>query len=134
MKGDTTQTTPERTRRAWILLAIAITFLNAGNLILETVYSGRHLSLQMFLEPGLFAALLFLGVSFGFYSRALAVLPLAVAYPVMVGTTLLVIGVTGLLWFDVKLEAVQVVGMAVVFVGVTLISRKSKGAPEEVAK
>lgn len=129
---DSTQ--HRRARRAWLLLAIAIVLLNAANLILETNYRGRHLSLEMFFEPGLFVTLTLLGVSFGFYSRALAVLPLAVAYPVMVGVTLLIVGVAGFLWLDVDLEAVQVVGMAVVFVGVTLISRTAKNATKEVTK
>lgn len=123
-----------RARRAWLLLSIAIILLNVANLLLETQYRGRHLSIEMFFEPGLFAALTLLGISFGFYSRALAVLPLAVAYPVMVGVTLLVVGIAGFLWLDVDLEAIQVVGMAVVFLGVTLVSRTAKSATKEVTK
>jgi multidrug transporter EmrE-like cation transporter len=123
-----------RTRTAWIMLTIAIILLNGGNLILESVYNGRALSLEMFFQPGLFGALAFLGISFAFYSRALAVLPLAVAYPIMVGVTLLIVGVAGYLWLDVDLDALQVIGMAVVFAGVTLISRKANGAAEEERK
>jgi len=122
------------TRTAWIMLTIAIILLNGGNLILESVYSGRSLSLEMFLQPGLFCALAFLGMSFAFYSRALAVLPLAVAYPIMVGVTLLIVGVAGYLWLDADLDALQVIGMAVVFAGVTLISRKANGSAEEERK
>lgn len=133
-KGDGTHASHRQTRRAWWLLAIAIALLNAGNLLLEAIYSGRDLSLEMFFEPGLFAALALLGISFGFYSRALAVLPLAVAYPVMVGITLLVVGVSGFLWLNANLDSVQVTGMVVVFAGVTLISRKSKRSTEEVTK
>ncbi|QNT70425.1 hypothetical protein [Defluviicoccus vanus] len=43
------------TRTAWIMLTIAIILLNGGNLILESVYSGSSLSLEMFLQPGFFA-------------------------------------------------------------------------------
>ena len=134
MSEAKTAATPPGNRPAWIMLTIAIVLLNGGNLILENVYSGRALSLDMFLEPGLFGALVLLGTSFAFYSRALAVLPLAVAYPIMVGITLLIVGVAGYLWLDADLDALQAVGMAIVFAGVTLISRKAKGSPEEVRK
>ena len=119
-------------RRAWPLLAIAIVLLNGGNLILDQVFSGHALSLDMFFQRGFFAALALLGMSFAFYSRALAVLPLAVAYPIMVGITLLIVGAASFLWLDVALDAVQVIGMAAVFVGVTVISRKAKTSVEEV--
>ncbi len=122
------------TQRSWILLAIAIVLLNAGNLVLETSYKGRALSLDMFFELGFFASLALLGASFVFYSRALAILPLAVAYPVMVGISLVFVGIAGYVWLGTDLDLLQVAGMAVIFVGVTLISKKPKSSAEEVLK
>lgn len=116
---------------AWGLLAIAILLLNAGNITLDLTFKNQPLSMAMFLKPGFLFAIACLGASFFIYVRALAALPLAVAYPVMVGVSLLIVAVVGTLWFDVTLGLAQLAGIATVFAGVTLISTSSRASAAE---
>jgi multidrug transporter EmrE-like cation transporter len=116
--------------RAWVMLALAIVLLNTGNLVLDLSFKGRPLSLALFLSPGFAVAIGCLAVSFFCYVRALARLPLAVAYPVMVGLSLLIVAVIGYLWRGADLNLVQLLGMLIVFAGVTLISSASRNSAE----
>ncbi|MFO1152830.1 MAG: SMR family transporter [Rhodospirillales bacterium] len=116
--------------QAWVLMAIAIVLLNAGNLLLESTFKHRQVSLLMFFDVGFVAAIVCLGASFFVYVKALATLPLAVAYPVMVGISLIIVAVVGWLWLDVPLDARQMAGIGTVFAGVTLISRSAGTSAE----
>ncbi|MFO1129675.1 MAG: SMR family transporter [Rhodospirillales bacterium] len=116
--------------RAWLLMAAAIVLLNAGNLILDVTFKHRPVSLEMFFDLGFIAAVGCLGASFFFYVKALAVLPLAVAYPVMVGVSLVIVALVGWLWLDVALYTRHLLGLILVFVGVTLISRNTRASTE----
>ncbi len=135
MRGDTAATsTPSaeaagRTR-AWLLMAVAIVLLNAGNLILDVTFKNRPVSPEMFFDLGFIAAVACLGASFFVYVKALASLPLAVAYPVMVGISLIIVAVVGWIWLEVALDARHVAGIVAVFVGVTLISRSTRTSAE----
>ncbi len=118
--------------RPWVFLAIAIVLLNVGNLILDVTFKQQAVSFEMFFAPGLIVAIPCLGASFFSYVKALASLPLAVAYPVMVGVSLLIVAVVGWLWLGIDLEARHVIGIVSVFAGVTLISRRAHTAAEGV--
>jgi multidrug transporter EmrE-like cation transporter len=107
---------------AWSNLAAAIALLNAGNLLLDRVAKAAGISMELFLSPGLFVAIACLGLAFLFYVRSLAKLPLAVAYPVMVGVSMIVVAVTNHLWGEQQLSPIQMTGVLVLFFGVVLIS------------
>ena len=116
--------TPVGTRgnlAAWLNLAVAIALLNVGNLVLDGVAKAAGVSLTLFISPAFLTAIACLGLAFLFYVRALARLPLAVAYPVMVGISLIIIAVANHYWHH-PLAAIQLAGVPLLFGGVVLIS------------
>jgi multidrug transporter EmrE-like cation transporter len=112
---------------AWVSLALAIVLLNAGNLLLDEVAKASGIELALFLSPLFVAAIGCLGLAFLFYVRSLARLPLAVAYPVMVGLSMIVVAVANHYWHK-PLATVQLAGVALLFCGVVLISTSSRSA------
>jgi len=106
---------------AWLNLAVAIALLNIGNLLLDDVAKAAGISLTLFLSPAFLAAIACLGLAFFFYVRSLACLPLAVAYPVMVGISLIIVAAANHYWHH-PLAAVQLAGVPLLFGGVVLIS------------
>jgi multidrug transporter EmrE-like cation transporter len=93
--------------------------------------TGQPLVLDMFFRPGFVVAVGCLGISFFIYVKVLATLPLAVAYPVMVGVSLLIVAAVGYFWFGIDLSPGQLAGIGIVFAGVTLISRSSRTSVQE---
>jgi multidrug transporter EmrE-like cation transporter len=123
--------TIDRTRAsiiAWMNLVIAISLLNGGNLLLDDVAKEIGVTLHLFLSPIFFVAILCLGSAFLFYVRSLARLPLAVAYPVMVGISLIVVAIANCYWLGTALAPTQLLGILVLFLGVVLISTTSRSA------
>jgi multidrug transporter EmrE-like cation transporter len=112
--------------RGWMSLAVAIALLNTGNIALDMAVKERPLDLQLFLTPAFPLAIGCLGAAFFCYVRALSVLPLGVAYPVMVGVSLVVVAIASFIWLNVPLNALQLAGILAVFAGVTLVSRASR--------
>jgi multidrug transporter EmrE-like cation transporter len=112
--------------RAWLALAVAIVLLNAGNIALDMAVKEQPLDLQLFLTPAFPLAIGCLGAAFFCYVRALSVLPLGVAYPVMVGVSMVVVAIASFIWLNVPLNALQLAGILAVFAGVTLVSRASR--------
>lgn len=113
---------------AWFNLVAAVSLLNAGNLLLDNVAKKSGMALHLFLSPAFFLALACLGSAFLFYVRSLARLPLAVAYPVMVGVSLIIVAVANYYWLGTTLERTQLLGIIVLFVGVVLISSTSRSS------
>lgn len=112
---------------AWANLALAIGLLNGGNLLLDDVAKAAGVGLRLFFSPVFVAAIGCLGLAFLFYVRALARLPLAVAYPVMVGVSMIVVAVANHYWHQ-PLVPIQLAGVALLFVGVVLISTSRRTA------
>ncbi|QLH40219.1 MAG: hypothetical protein HWD60_16515 [Defluviicoccus sp.] len=106
----------------WGNLLVAIALLNGGNLLLDEVAKHSGITLSLFLSPGFIVAIACLGLAFFFYVRALAKLPLAVAYPVMVGISMIVVAAANHFWQHIKLDIVQLAGVFTLFIGVVLIS------------
>ena len=117
---------------AWLNLAVAIALLNVGNLLLDSrpavrgkpahdIAKAAGISLTLFLSPAFLASIGCLGLAFVFYVRSLARLPLAVAYPVMVGISLIIVAIANHCWHQ-PLAAVQLAGVPLLFGGVVLIS------------
>jgi multidrug transporter EmrE-like cation transporter len=112
---------------AWANLLLAIALLNGGNLLLDAVAKDACITLNFlltlqFLSAGFLAAIACLGLAFLFYVRSLAKLPLAVAYPVMVGVSMIVVAVANHVWGASALSVLQMAGVAVLFLGVLLVS------------
>jgi multidrug transporter EmrE-like cation transporter len=106
---------------AWISLAVAIGLLNGGNLLLDHVAKSNAVGPSLFLSPEFVAAIGCLGLAFLFYVRSLSKLALAVAYPVMVGASMIVVAVAGHYWHQ-PLAPLQLLGVLLLFGGVLVIS------------
>ena len=111
---------------AWGNLAVAIAFLNGGNLLLDSIAKGAGITLDLFLSPGFVLAIASLGLAFLFYVRSLARLPLAVAYPVMVGLSMIIVAVANHFWLGAPLAQLQLLGILTLFLGIVLISTASR--------
>lgn len=112
----------------WLALGVAIVLLNAGNIALDMAVKERPLDLQLFLTPAFPLAIGCLGAAFFCYVRALAAIPLGVAYPVMVGVSMGVVAIASFIWLNMPLNALQLAGALAIFAGVTLVSRASRQA------
>lgn len=113
---------------SWLNLAVAIVLLNGGNLLLDHVAKGAGITLDLFFSFGFVLAIACLGFAFLFYVRSLAKLPLAVAYPAMVGLSMIIVAIANHMWGAAALSPVQVGGAIVLFLGVVLISTSSPKA------
>lgn len=113
---------------AWFNLAVAILLLNSGNLLLDHVAKGARITPAMFFSIGFIVAIACLGSAFLFYVRSLAKLPLAVAYPVMVGLSMIIVAIANHFWGTRALSSAQVTGAVVLFFGVVLISTRAPDA------
>ena len=127
MKSTTEQVVvPTNDLVPWLNLAVAIVLLNAGNLLLDAVAKSLGVSLELFLSPRLILSIGCLGLAFFFYVRSLARLPLAVAYPIMVGVSMIVVAVANHFWGIAELSQIQISGVMVLFFGVVMISTASR--------
>lgn len=65
------------------------------------------------------------GLNLMFYTQALKVLPISIAYPVMTGAGFVFIGITGVYLFSEKLQNIQLAGIGLIFLGIILITQTS---------
>lgn len=112
---------------AWLNLTVAIVLLNIGNLLLDGTAKSAGVSLALFLSPAFIGSITCLGVAFYFYVRSLARLPLAVAYPVMVGISLIIVAAANH-YLHQPLAGMQLLGVPLLFGGVVLISTAAHSA------
>jgi multidrug transporter EmrE-like cation transporter len=115
---------------AYFYLILAFSLNAAGNVLIKLgSVEGLDLSSKMpiaiiinnwQLVAGCFV---FAGNIF-FYFLALRTLPLAVAYPVMVGMTFLIVTVASLMLFREHITALQYFGFAAIVLGLVLVTAK----------
>jgi multidrug transporter EmrE-like cation transporter len=110
---------------SWVNLMVAIVLLNGGNLMLDDVAKASGITFDLFFSLRFVVAIACLGFAFLFYVRSLARLPLAVAYPVMVGLSMIIVAVANYYWLGAPLASLQLAGVFVLFIGVVLISTGS---------
>jgi multidrug transporter EmrE-like cation transporter len=113
---------------AWGNLLVAIALLNGGNLLLDSIAKDAGITIDLFLSPVFILAIASLGCAFLFYVRSLARLPLAVAYPVMVGLSMIIVAVANYWWLGAPLGAPQLLGILILFLGIVLISTTSRSS------
>jgi multidrug transporter EmrE-like cation transporter len=112
---------------AWLWLLVAIALNNVGNFLLRAVSEAAGISPALFLSGRFALAVVSFGLGFFFYVKVLSRLSLSVAYPVMVGTTMIVVAVASYWQIDTPLTVGQIAGTVLVLIGVTLVSAEAKG-------
>jgi multidrug transporter EmrE-like cation transporter len=111
---------------AWLSLLMAIVGNSIGNLLLK-VFSQKTDgdSIASFFSPWFIAGNLFFFVNLIFYGKALRGLAQHVAYPVMVGATVLFVMAASVLWFSERLSITSVIGAALIVSGIALLAHGS---------
>lgn len=107
----------------WVYLAIAVACNTAANVLvkaagmrtLESV-AATYVSPLFILGTGLFA------INLLFYVQALKVLPLAIGYPVLVGSSMVGVNLLAIWLFGETMDLRHYLGMALVFVGIVLLT------------
>jgi multidrug transporter EmrE-like cation transporter len=106
----------------WLWLLAAVALNNLGNFLLRAVSEEAGISPALFLSGQFVLAAASFGLAFFFYIKALSRLSLSVAYPVLVGATMIVVAAASYLQFDTPLTVRQFAGTILVLLGVVLVS------------
>jgi multidrug transporter EmrE-like cation transporter len=109
---------------AWLTLAASILFNVAGNLLIKRfsattdIHSIRdYLSVSFVLGIGAF------GMGVIFYGRALKRIPIVLAYPIQVGTCILIIALFAVATFGERLAAQDLIGIGLIVAGIAMLAR-----------
>jgi multidrug transporter EmrE-like cation transporter len=108
----------------WILLAGSILFNVAGNLLVKQFSATTDIR-----GPSDYLAIPFLlgitafGISVVIHGRALKDLPIVMAYPIQVGACILIIVLFAVAVFGERLNAPDMLGIALIVAGIALLSR-----------
>ena len=98
--------------------AFANILLKCANMLAE----GATSPLAVYLSPWFLAGMTLFGINMLFYTRALKTMPLAIAYPRLVGGSLLVVTLAAYFWLKEPISPVQFAGMALIMLGIILVS------------
>ncbi len=113
---------------AWVALLLAIVGNSLGNLFLK-IFSQKtdDASLSYLLSPWFIAGNIFFFFNLIFYGKALRGLAQHIAYPVMVGATVLFVMVASVLWFSERLSGKSAVGALLIVSGIALLTKGNGG-------
>lgn len=106
----------------WLFLLLAVLCNTGGNLVLkrstgsDLATGPLGLSLPLVAGMGLFA------VNLLFYFRALQDIPIAVAYPILVGLSVGGIALGAFFWFGERVTLFHLLGMTLIIGGVVVLS------------
>ena len=109
---------------AWLMLAGSILFNVAGNLLVKqfSTTTAIHGIWDYFAVPFVFGVAAF-GVGVMLYGRALRDIPIVLAYPIQVGTCVLVIALFAVALFGEKIGLTDMLGILLILSGIALLSR-----------
>lgn len=107
----------------WLFLIMAIIFNVMGNLFLRKYSSlavieglGSYFSLWFILGGACF------GLSLICYSKAMQVLPLTIAYPILVGVSVSMSAIGAIVIFKEAMFLAQALGLALIVSGIVIVS------------
>lgn len=110
----------------WLIFFAAVAANSAGNLFAK-IFSQKMEggSLGVYLSPWFLAGASLFGLGFALYCKALTGLALNVAYPMLVGTSVLIVMVASAGLFSERMSITAAVGAVLVVTGVTLLVRSA---------
>lgn len=113
---------------AWLWLAFAIVGSSGGNVLMKYASQQVGKGFDVYLSlPFIFGAALF-GGGLVCYMRAIETIPLALAYPTVVGTSIVVITAMAILLFGERVNTEHVIGVLLIFSGLYLLTRNGIGS------
>jgi nucleoside-diphosphate-sugar epimerase/multidrug transporter EmrE-like cation transporter len=109
---------------AWFAFFGAIAANSVGNLLIK-VFSDKtpDASLAAYLSPWFVAGAAFFGLYLVFYSKALRGFEQNVAYPILVGATILIVMTISALFFSERLSVTAIAGAALIVAGIALLAQ-----------
>ncbi len=110
--------------RNYIFLGLAIVFNFAANFTLKAFVANRNPDFISQLKMiGFYAAIGFFGINFMFYAKALQNIPISLAYPIVVGLSVVGLVALSLLFLGERVSPIQAGGIFLVIAGIALITR-----------
>jgi multidrug transporter EmrE-like cation transporter len=109
----------------WILVFAAGINTCIGNLLLkrsriEVTHPGL---VSLLLSPWFISGLVFYGINVVLFAKALDILPVSAAYPVLAGMGFALIAISASWFFGERLGLGQWVGLGMILVGIIMMSR-----------
>ena len=108
---------------SWFFLIVATLFNSIGNILIKvSSQSSNGTLLSPYLKLSFIIGVLFFGLNLLAYTKAQTQIPLSTAYSVLMGGTMIVISITGVLLFNEQITLVKFVGMVAILFGVYLLT------------
>ena len=108
----------------WMMLAGSIVFNVAGNLLVKQFSTTTEFrSLWDYAAIPFVLGISAFGIGVVLYGRALKDIPIVLAYPIQVGTCVLVIALFAVAVFGEKIGVTDTLGIALIVTGIALLSR-----------
>ena len=109
---------------AWFMLAGSILFNVAGNLLVKKFSATTEIrSLWDYVAVPFVLGIGAFGMGVMLYGRALRDIPIVMAYPIQVGTCILIIALLAVAVFGERISAPDTIGIALIVAGIALLSR-----------
>ena len=118
------------TGQAWLWLALSVAGNSVGNVLMKSAILSGTVGLELLVSLPCLGGVALFGVGVIAYVKALATLPLSVSYPTMVGASIVAITLMALWLFDERFAFWHVVGVALIFSGVLILTRHTKAGSQ----
>jgi multidrug transporter EmrE-like cation transporter len=110
----------------WLMLIGAVLFNTLGNLFIKQLSETKELhGIMNYIAPPFILGLGCFGANLVLYSRALKYIPIAVAYPILVGSTMSCIVLVAVSWFGEAFGVAHALGMTLVLSGIWILAHST---------
>lgn len=109
---------------AWIYLLLS-TFCNSvGSMLVKVASMGNYNSkLGMYISWPFIVAVGLFGTNLIFYAQAIRKIPLHIAYPIVVGITIISITLFSIFYYSNKIQYFDYIGTVFIVIGIAILSR-----------
>jgi multidrug transporter EmrE-like cation transporter len=108
----------------WLMLLGSIALNSVGNLLVKRFSTTTEIrAVWDYLSLSFVLGILAFGLGVVLYGRALKDIPIVLAYPIQVGTCVLVIGVFAVLVFGEKFGLTHLLGVLLIIAGIGVLAR-----------
>jgi len=106
----------------YLYLMLAIVFNTSANLVVKGFATKQSETISDLLtNVPLFIAVALFGINFIFYTKALYYLNISIAYPIVVGFSIILILSLSMLLFNERLSLVQSGGIGLIIIGIVMV-------------
>ena len=108
---------------SWLFLAVAVICNTAANALVKAAGMRTIESVgATYISPLFIFGTCLFALNLLFYVQALKVLPLAIGYPILVGSSMVGVNLLAIWLFGEAMDLRHYLGMALVFIGIVLLS------------